>query len=299
MNLLWVDTRYLYSNKPSSWEYREDADGSWADEFGTTFQRVGFYAEPSGPVLGGKSFSEVKAYRFPDPTNPARFRGLRERARALHESTDFALVSGSMICFDFIRWILGGLQESMADLYEEPQLADYMLDAIVDWMSAFGGAILNEIGDYIEMFWVGDDWGAQLSPLYSPEMFRRIFKARLVRLIGALKRRTNAKCVYHCCGSAYWVMEDLIDAGVDILYPLQPNAKGNGDSRKIKREYEGRLAFLGGTNNQGLFHGDRAALENDTLERHSALAPGGGYIFPSGHNVQANMSPENLLAFSR
>ena len=296
MNLLRVDTRYLYPNTPSGWEYREDADGSWVDEFGTTYQRVGFYAEPAGPVLSGKTFQEVKAYRFPDPTDPARFRGLRERARMLHESTDFALVSGSMICFDYIRWILRGLEQSIADLYEEPQLAEYMLDAIVDWMIAFGGAILREIGDYIEMFWVGDDWGAQLSPLYSPEMFRRIFKPRLARLIGALKRHTQAKCVYHCCGSVYWAMEDFIDVGVDVLHPLQPNAKDNGDSRRIKREYGSRLAFHGGTNNQGLFHGGRAALEIDTLERLSALAPGGGYVFSSGHNVQANMSPENLLA---
>jgi uroporphyrinogen decarboxylase len=55
----------------------------------------------------------------------------------------------------------------------------------------------------------------------------------------------------------------------------------------------------GGTNNQGLFHEGGVAIEIDTLERLLAFAPGGGYIFSSGHNVQANMSPENLLAFFR
>ncbi|HUI70865.1 MAG TPA: uroporphyrinogen decarboxylase family protein, partial [Spirochaetia bacterium] len=162
--------------------------------------------------------------------------------------------------------------------------------------TAFGGALLTEIGDVIEFFWVGDDWGAQGSPFYSPDMFRGVFKPRLARLISSLKSHTRAKCAYHCCGSVSWVMNDLIEAGVDILHPLQPNAAGNGDSRAIKAEYGSRLSFHGGTNNQGLFHGSLTAMKTDTLERLAALAPGGGYIFSSGHNIQANMPAENVLA---
>lgn len=293
---LGVDTRYLYPNAPDGWEYRENPDGTWVDEFGTTYRRLGYYADTVLPPLRGKSLAEVKAYKFPNPTDPSRFRGLREKARGLYETTDFALVSGPMICFDYTRWILRGLEESVADLYEEPRIAAYLLDAIVDWMIAFGGAILDEIGTFIEFFWVGDDWGAQGSPFYSPEMFRGVFMPRLTRLISSLKRHTQAKCAYHCCGSVAWVMRDLIEAGVDILHPLQPNAAGNGDSRAIKAEYGTRLSFHGGTNNQGLFHGNLEALKIDTLERLAALAPGGGYIFSSGHNIQANMPAENVLA---
>ncbi len=293
---LGVDTRYLYPNAPDGWEYRENADGTWVDEWGTTYKKLGFYADTVLPPLRGKSFAEVKAYRFPDPTDPSRFRGLRDKARTLHQTTDFALVAGSMICFDYIRWILRGLEDSVADLYEEPRLAGYLLDAIVDWMTAFGGALLDAMGDVIEFFWVGDDWGAQTSPFYSPEMFRSVFKPRVARLISSLKRHTRAKCAYHCCGSVTWAMNDLIEAGVDILHPLQPNAAGNGDSRAIKAEFGSRLSFHGGTNNQGLFHGELAAMRVDTLERLAALAPGGGYIFSSGHNIQANMPPENVLS---
>ena len=296
-NLLGVDTRYIYPNAPSTWRYSEGPDGTWKDEFGTVFRRLGLYADPVGPVLREKSFAEIKAYKFPDPTHPSRFHGLREKARELFEGTDYSLAAGPILCLDYVRWVLRGLEQSIADLYEEPRLAEYMLDALVDWMSAHGGALLDEIGEYVDFFWAGDDWGAQQCPFYSPEMFRRIFKPRIAKLIASLKRHTKAKCCYHCCGSVYWAMEDLIECGVDILHPLQPNAAENGDSAKIKAQFGGRLSFHGGTNNQGLFHGDRAAMEIDTLQRLKALAPGGGYIFSSGHNVQANMSPENLLAF--
>jgi uroporphyrinogen decarboxylase len=299
LGALGVDTRYLYPNAPAFWTYAENPDGTWTDEFGTTYKRVGFYADNVDPVLRGKSFAEVKAYKFPDPTDPSRFRGLREKTLALHASTDFALASGAMLCFDYIRWVLRGLEDATADLLVDPRLAEYQMDAIVDWMVAFGGGIMDAIGDVIEFFWVGDDWGAQGGPFYSPEMFRKLFKPRIARLIGAMKKKTHAKCAYHCCGSVRWAIPDLIEAGVDILHPLQPSANGNGDTPAIKSEFGNRLSFHGGTNNQGLFHGGAHALERDTLRRLRDLAPGGGYIFSSGHNIQANMPAENVqLLFS-
>jgi uroporphyrinogen decarboxylase len=296
---LGVDTRYLYPNGPSTWSYRENPDGTWKDEFGSTFRRIGFYADNVAPVLKGTSFAEVKAYKLPDPTDPSRFAGLRERALALHSSTDFALVSGSMLSFDYIRWVLRGIEDAIADLHESPRLAEYQLDAIVDWMIAFGGGIMDAIGDLVEFFWVGDDWGTQGGPFYGPEMFRKLMKPRIARLIGAMKKKTGAKCAYHSCGSVRWAIPDLMEAGVDILHPLQPNAEGNGDTRGIKTEFGKGLSFHGGTNNQGLFHGDPLAMERDTLERLRELAPGGGYLFSSGHNIQANMPAENIrLLFS-
>jgi uroporphyrinogen decarboxylase len=297
LRALEVDTRYLYPNPPSHWEYREAEDGTWRDEFGSLFRRTDFYAECVGPPLRGKSLEEIKRYRFPDPLDAARFRGLREQARRLYKATDYALVSGPIICLDYIRWILRGLEDSIMDTAEGSPAQDFLLDAILDWQMAFGGALMEEIGGHVEFFWVGDDWGAQGGPFYGPEQFRRVFKPRLARLIGHLKSKTGAKCAYHCCGSVRWAIGVMIDVGVDILHPLQPNASGNEDTAGIKAEFGSRIAFHGGTNNQGLFHGDRDPLLADTLGRIRDLAPGGGYIFSSGHNIQANMPPRSLLAF--
>lgn len=294
LSSLGVDTRYLYPSAPSSWAYAEKQDGTWKDEFGTTYKRVGLYADNVEPVLKDGSFEDVKAYKFPDPTDPSRFKGLREKAQGLHSSTDFALVSGSMLCIDYVRWVFRGIEDATTDLYENPKLAEYQLDAIVDWMIAYGGGIMDAVGDVIEFFWVGDDWGTQNGPFYSPEMFRRIFKPRIARLIGAMKKKTAAKCAYHCCGSARWAIPDLMDAGVDILHPLQPNAEGNSDTFGIKSEFGRKLCFHGGTNNQGLFHDSPDDMERDTLKRLRDLAPEGGYIFSSGHNIQANMTAENI-----
>jgi len=295
LETLNVDTRYLYPDAPSWWKYKENDDGTWMNEFGSTYKRVGYYADCILPPLRGKSLNEIKTYKFPDPEHHSRFKGLREKAKKLYETTDYALVSGSMICLDYLRWTLRGLEDAIIDTAENSPIQDYLLDAILEWMMAFGGALLNEIGDYIEFFWVGDDWGTQRGCFYSPEVFRRVFKPRLKKLICYLKTKTKAKCAYHCCGSVYWVIGDMIDIGVDVLHPLQPNAKDNEDTEKIKKEFGTRIGFHGGTNNQGLFHKSLKEVKLDTLKRIKDLAPEGGYIFSSGHNIQANMPPQNLF----
>lgn len=93
-----------------------------------------------------------------------------------------------------------------------------------------------------------------------------------------------------------WVMEDLIDIGVDIVQPLQANAAGNEDPEKLKKDFGDRIVFHGNTNNQGVFHKSKEEIIADALYRIKHLAPGGGYIFSSGHNIQANMAPGNILA---
>jgi uroporphyrinogen decarboxylase len=230
LTALGVDTRYVYPGAPSAWSYHENPDGTWTDEFGSTFRRVGFYADNVGPVLKDRSFAEVKAYKFPDPTDPARFKGMREQAMALHSSTSFAVVSGAMLSFDYVRWVFRGLEDAIADLHENPRLAEYQLDAIVDWMIAFGGGIMDQIGDLIEFFWAGDDWGAQGGPFYGPEMFRRYFKPRIARLIGAMKKKTRAKCAYHCCGSVRWT---VLDAGIGKIAQRKQNQHGNRAKFKV------------------------------------------------------------------
>jgi len=79
------------------------------------------------------------------------------------------------------------------------------------------------------------------------------------------------------------------------MHPLQPTAK-DMDSQRIKQEFGDKLSFHGGTNNQGVFHLSKELVIEDAKKRIKAFAPGGGYIFSSGHNIQANCPPENILA---
>lgn len=296
LDRLHVDTRYIFANAPQGWEYREDENRCWYNEWGVLFRRVEYYADSVGHPLAGKSLNEIKQFKFPDPQDRARFKGLKEKARQLYEETDYALVGGTIAALYTPAWDLRGYQQFMLDTVAEPKLVEYLLDRLLEWWMAFYEGYLEAIGEYIEYLWVGDDWGQQSGPLISPDNFRQVVKPRFAKLHEFIKSKTKAKIAYHSCGSVYWALQDFAEMGVDIIHPLQPSAKDMDDSEKIKREFGARLVFHGGTDNQGLFHLDRELVVADAKRRIKALAPGGGYIFSSGHNLQANCSPKNILA---
>jgi len=239
---------------------------------------------------------ELQGYTFPNPTDPARFKGLRERTRDLYEKTDYAIIGGNTPSLFYLAWVLRGMEQFLTDLTMNTDFANYLMDRIIDWDMAFLDEYLTEIGDYIEYQWIGDDWGVQHGPLISPGMFRHMVAPRFKRIVDLIKSKTKAKVIYHTCGATYWVMEDLIEMGIDIVQPLQANAAGNEDSARMKRDFGKRMVFHGNTNNQGVFHKTKEEVIADALYRIRHLAPGAGYIFSSGHNIQANMPPENILA---
>ncbi|MCL4376884.1 MAG: hypothetical protein M1475_08605 [Actinobacteria bacterium] len=294
LDMFGVDTRYIFPKSPSNFIFGGDADNEFKDEFGVVYKRKGYYADCIKPPLAGKSFEDIKSYNFPDASDPSRFERLDSRAKSLYENTDFSIWAGHINSLFYTAWILRGMENFMVDLYSDPKLAKYLMDRIVDWNMEFFKGFYGKVGSYIDVFWIGDDWGTQNGPLISPDYFRKEIVPRFKKMISFIKTMTNAKCCYHCCGSIYWCMEDLIDMGADIIHPVQANAEGN-DSEKLKNKFGDRICFHGGTNNQGVFHKDVHSLAIDTLNRIKYLAPGGGYIFSSGHNIQANMPPENII----
>jgi len=296
LDILGVDTRYIFANPPSFWKYEEKDDGSWVDEFGTGYRRTQYYCDYMYPILGNATMRDIVNYRFPDPRDSARFKGLREKTSYLFNKTGFAIIGGNTPSLFYTAWVLRGMERFMTDLVLNREIAEYLMDKIVEWNINFLDCYLDEIGDYIEYQWIGDDWGTQCGPLISLNMFREMVAPRFKKMIDFIKSKTKAKVIYHTCGSTYFILSDLIEIGVDIVHPLQANAKGNEDPQKIKKDFGKKLAFHGNTNNQGVFHRSKEEVVMDALLRIKYLAPGGGYIFSSGHNIQANMPPENIVS---
>ena len=293
---LGVDTLYVGPNAPSTWQYNERPDGSWIDEFGSYYERCGYYTEFVKPILANATLEDIRRYKFPDPRNAARFDGLKDRARSLYETTDYALVGALLPNLYYTAWTLRGMQQFTEDTMLNPALADYLLDRITEFFTAFIDEFLSCVGPYIEYQWVGDDWGLQDAPFLPPKMMNESIVPRFRDLISFIKTRTSAKVIYHSCGVTYDLLPDFLEMGVDIIHPVQANARGNGDAARLKQEFGSSISFHGNTDNQGVFHRSKTRVIADALYRIRHLAPGGGYIFSSGHNIQANMPPESILA---
>jgi uroporphyrinogen decarboxylase len=128
-------------------------------------------------------------------------------------------------------------------------------------------------------------------------MYRKIVKPLHKELFDFIHAHTKAKLFFHSCGAIRPVIGDLIEIGVDILNPVQVSATGM-DSAELKREFGKDITFWGGGVDTQRVLGDASIAEvrADTRKRIEDLAPGGGFVFATVHNIQGNVPPENIMA---
>jgi uroporphyrinogen decarboxylase len=144
----------------------------------------------------------------------------------------------------------------------------------------------------------GDDYGTQQSMLVSPATFRSVFKPRLAELVRAMKRGApDAFVFFHSCGSVRRILPDLVEIGVEVLNPVQTTAAGM-EPVALKRDFGKDVSFWGGgVDTQGVLpRGTPAEVRDDVRRNVDALAPGGGFVFCTVHNIQADVPPENVMA---
>jgi len=291
-----VDTRYIFANPNEKFKLKIEEDGSYTDEFGVKRKRCSYYCENVYSPMAEFSKSEIIKWKLPDPNEPSRFKCLKEKAKLLYDNTDYALIAGDPGSLFYLATELRGYQKFMEELAMDQNLIEVLIEKVLDWNISFMTNYLKEIGDYIEMVWFGDDWGTQLGPIMSPSIFRKIFKSRYIELVNIIKKFTKAKLCLHSCGSVLWAIQDFIDIGIEVLHPLQSDAKSMNNPELIKKMFGKKITFYSNMPNQTVIpYGSPSEVRNEVIKRLKYLAPGGGYIFSMGHNLQADVPPENIV----
>jgi uroporphyrinogen decarboxylase len=237
---------------------------------------------------------------WPDPHEPERYAGLRQEAERLYHQTDYALVGAPGFNGVWERaWYMCGLARALEGLLLEQEFMHALLRRITDVCKAALGHYLDEVGPYIQIIKLADDLGAQDGPEMSPATYRAVIKPYHQELFQFVRQRTPAKIFFHTCGSVYRLLPDLIDAGVDILNPVQVSAK-DMDTRRLKAEFGDRLSFMGAIDTQYVLpFGTVEEVRQEVERRIADLGPGGGYIVAPVHNVQADVPAENFVAMCR
>jgi len=182
-------------------------------------------------------------------------------------------------------------------LASEPRRAHRFLDRLLEQHLANLEKYLSAVGDLIDILMFGDDLGMQTGPQISPRMYREFFQPRQAILWARAKALSPARIMLHSCGGLYPLIPGLIEAGLDILQPVQTSAAGMAPER-LKAEFGRDLCFWGGgcDTREVLPHGTPAEVAEDVRRRVGILAPGGGYVFQQVHNVMADVPPENVVA---
>ncbi len=258
---------------------KEEQSGFYRDEFGVLWNRtvdkdIGI---PEEYPLTRRS---LEGYTVPDPNDPRRYEGLLALVKA--HPHRFRVISYSFTLFER-AWMLRGMPQLMVDMLEAPEWVDELLDAL----TTFNLSVVQELLKYdVDGVLFGDDWGHQQGLLFNPRLWRRFVKPRLALLISTVKRAGKAAFV-HSCGKVQELFPDLIEIGLDVFNPFQPDVM---DVYGIKRKFGDRLSFYGGMSVQRtLPHGTPEQVRAEARRLMEVVGQGGGFIIAPSHHMPGDI----------
>jgi uroporphyrinogen decarboxylase len=303
---LGIDVRGLFPLNSHNWHIEnEDVGDSWeyTDEWGITHRRPKpdglYYSIVRSPLaIATLTPDAIRAHRWPNTGDPERIAGLREQALTYRAQGQAVVIKGVLAGVFEMAQRLRGMEDLLMDMASDDVLAGALFDKMVELKLAFWEMALPSLADVIDVIAEADDYGTQTSQLISPQMFRRQVAPRLKTLFARIKQLApNARLFFHSCGNVRPLLPDFIELGVDILNPVQTSANGMEPSA-LKRDFGNDLVFWGGgVDTQGLLPNGTVQQVRDDVRRHiDALAPGGGFVFNTVHNIQADVPPQNMVA---
>lgn len=265
---------------------REIRTDVWEDEFGVQWDRS--VDKDTGVVSNCLVTPEnLDAYRFPDPDDPARFAGYDATIR---EKGDRFVVAGIGFSLFERAWTLAGMETILMGMASDPAFVHRLLDRIVDYNCRI---IENCCRHGIDAMMFGDDWGQQQGLIMGPDLWREFLKPRLRRMYRLAKSR--GKYVFiHSCGKVDSVFPDLIELGLDVFNPFQPEVMDVFDA---KRRYGHALSFYGGVSTQRTLPFGTVQQTKDEVRRLlDVVGANGGYIAAPAHAIPGDAKPANIAA---
>ena len=292
-----IDTRPVYF-KPSKITTIEFLpDGSFYDEFGAIWKPASYYYDVvERPMANIERASDLKYVKWPDPYDKTMVEGLKVDVKKLFEETDYCLVADFHTLGPFEGGCyLRGFENFLIDLYSNESFVEALLNKLTDYCIARWEILLGEVGDYVQVVCQGDDLGTQNMPYISPKIYRKYIKPLHKKIYDSIKVKTKAKILFHSCGSIYDLIPDFIEAGIDILNPIQRSA-AKMDIEKLKRQFGNDISFWGGGIDvqQQLPNFTLKQIEDEIKKTINIMAPGGGFVFFSTHNIQPDVSPDKI-----
>ncbi len=228
----------------------------------------------------------------------ANLRLIASHVAHLRSTSDRAI----MIAFgaNLFEWAsyLRRMDNFLMDLAAEPAAAEALLDKLLEVHLANLDRLIPVLGDHVDLIQLGDDLGTENGPFFSRKMYRQFFKPRHKAIIDRVKQlNPNIAVFLHCCGSVYDLLPDLIEAGVEVINPVQIAAK-NMEPERLKRDFGADIAFWGGgcDTQSVLCRGTPVQVKDHVRRNIDIFAPGGGFIFNQVHNILSEVPPANVAA---
>jgi len=292
-----IDFRWVVPNWVQVTE-RADVPGyidMWGVPYKATEDRDHYVVD--GAPMRPATIATLDDYQWPDANDPAQFKGLRERAKFLYENTDYVIGADAIKAGILMNALqLRGYDQFFMDLAIDKPFAEALMDRILVTLKAMWTRYMEEVGPYVQLVYLTDDYGSQSSLLISPRMFRQLIKPRIKELNDHIKSLADVKIMFHSDGAVLPLMQDFLDANVDILNPVQTSVAGLEDTFALKQSFGDRLGFHGAIDVQQMLpNASTAELEQEIARRIYDLGRNGGYILAPCHNIGHDIPPENVV----
>lgn len=222
---------------------------------------------------------------------------LRKRTLALRSSTDKAIVMSGGAKLLELGFFLRRMDHMLMDLLADQHHLSRLLDKLMEMHLSGLEKKIRAVGDLVDVIRFGDDLGMTTGPFMDLEIFRKFFKPRYKELNDYVKQNSRMKIFFHSCGSIRSFIPDLIEAGFDVLNPVQTNCYGM-DAKGLKRDFGREITFWGGgvDTSSVLPTASPEEVRADVLDRCEILSKDGGFVFAPIHNILPEVPPENIVA---
>lgn len=279
---------------------REDGAAEIVTEAGTATHRRpagGLYFEDINPPLSGVE-SPDDLDRLPSEPQSELDREWMARESSRLRQTGRAVVATTPFSF-FERGIKDfGYEEWLVRIMTDKKLTRAYMERLYESFDSFADAHADSWQHSADVVLITDDLGTQESLLLPPDIYRESIFPFHKRLVSRIKSALpDVKVLLHSCGAVRSLIPDFIEAGFDALNPVQLSATGM-DPVELKREYGRDITFWGGGINtqDTLVNGSPLDVRDEALRMVDTFAPGGGFIFATVHNIQADVPTENIVA---
>lgn len=267
------------------------------------------YPMPNYLDFAVKTYEDMEAFVFDDPADPRRyFEAIDDQHNSVGDilrlnvpsfvnrvnayADEFCVLGGIFEPHEMM-WQIAGSENVLIKIAENPGRMEKFTERLGDFVVGIVKSLLAAVGDKLSGMYVWGDVAYTGGMMFSPAYWRRVYQPQLKRICDAI-HAAGLKVIYHGCGNAAAVFEDMIEAGIDCYQPLE--AKSGLDVVELKRKYRKRLAFCGNVDVRVLSTNDREEVRREVLRKLNA-AKGGGYIIESDHSIPDNIDFETFDYF--
>lgn len=274
----------------------------WGNSADKDLSEILYYDPVIHPLSEMSSVQEIREYDWPDGSDRSSLKGLREQAKKLKETTDYAIATPPLGCIYEYTTFLFGFTTAMKHLQKRPDLIIATMEELERYWTDYARTFLNEVrfGEefYVDIVANNGDLGQQAGPIMSPKrIYEPIIKPIEKRYSESLHRMADVKINYHCCGSVSQFIPHFAEIGYDAVNPVQIGAF-DMDPCSLKKRFGKMITFWGGLcdTQSTLPFGTLEEIREEVQYNMACLKPDGGYIASNIHNITAEVPPESVMA---